>query len=131
MSSTYEIALAEQINFIKICFEFVFLVIVVVNVIKLTLSETVRMAQPGGGLSVTFTFWQYANVPIVPLYLGGIVSTHKLFSINLLCESFHKSGFKGLKEEIRLGLVGDVIVGPGAPNSRHQTLHNRHLCLCA
>ena len=82
MSSTYEIALAEQINFIKICFAFVFLVIPVVNVIKLTLSETVRMAQPGGGLSVTFTFWQYANVPIVPLYLEGIVSTHKLFSSN-------------------------------------------------
>ena len=27
------------------------------------------MAQPAGGFSVTFTFWQYANVPIVPLYL--------------------------------------------------------------
>ena len=42
--------------------------------LKLTLSETVRMAQPGGGLSVTLTFWQYANVPIVPVNLGGIVS---------------------------------------------------------
>ena len=83
MSSTYEIALVKQRNVIKICFLFVCLANFVVSTIevKLTLSETVRMAQPGGGLSVTLTFWQYANVPIVPVNLGGIVSDQTFYVV--------------------------------------------------
>ena len=32
-------------------------------------NRDITINQPAGGFSVTFTFWQYANVPIVPLYL--------------------------------------------------------------
>ena len=64
------------------------------------------MAQPGGGFSVTSTFWQYANVPIVPLYLRGELC--QIFSY-LSAESFKellsskRRGAYFVRVAIRLG----------------------------